>query len=78
MWFKELRNGFVVAECLAQYYPNTISMHSFDFGISEAAKGNNWKLILKVRLVRVDQNAFGARITSTPPLISRFLFASWP
>ena len=33
LWFKELRNGFVVAECLKQYYPNAVSMHSFDFGI---------------------------------------------
>ena len=44
---RDLNNGFLVAEILARYKPNQLSMHSFDNSQNTIRKANNWSLIEK-------------------------------
>lgn len=45
---RDFSNGFLVAEVLSRYFPKEISMHSFDTGLQESRKLNNWSLIDKL------------------------------
>jgi hypothetical protein len=42
---RDLNNGFLVAEILARYFPNRISMHSYDMSENTKRKANNWMLL---------------------------------
>lgn len=45
---RDLSNGFAVAEILSRYFPDEVSLHSFEPGISLKARQDNWDQILKV------------------------------
>ncbi|KAJ3094518.1 spermatogenesis-associated protein 4 [Phlyctochytrium planicorne] len=42
---RDLANGFLIAEILSRYYPETVQMHAYDTGSGPAAKKNNWELL---------------------------------
>lgn len=45
---RDLANGCVVAEILARYYPQDVSLHSFENVSSLPLKDANWHLLLKL------------------------------
>jgi hypothetical protein len=47
---RDLSNGFAVAEILSRYFPDEVSLHSFEPGISLKARQDNWNQIQKVLL----------------------------
>lgn len=51
-FYRDFSNGYLVAEILSQYYPQSFPMHSYDRGTSLSAKQSNWGLIVKVRGVK--------------------------
>ena len=44
---RDLNNGFLIAEILARYKPNQLSMHSFDNSQNTVRKASNWSLLEK-------------------------------
>jgi len=42
---RDLNNGFLVAEILARYFPNRLSMHSYDMSENTTRKSNNWLML---------------------------------
>jgi hypothetical protein len=42
---RDLNNGFLIAEIFTRYYPNQLSMHSFDNTSNTAKRNNNWFLL---------------------------------
>lgn len=50
---RDLANGCVVAEILARYYPQDVSLHSFENVSSLPLKDANWHLLLKLFKVRL-------------------------
>jgi len=45
---RDLANGCVVAEILARYFPQDVSLHSFENVSSLPLKDANWHLLLKL------------------------------
>ena len=43
----DLANGYLLAEVLSKFFPAQISSHSYDRGVSAAAKSNNWTQLVK-------------------------------
>lgn len=48
--FRDLCNGFLIAEIFSWYYPNDIRMFTFNTGQSLDSKMSNWALLKKVNL----------------------------
>ena len=46
--YRDLSNGFVVAEILSRYFPKEINIYSFDNGLKIARKIDNWEQIAKL------------------------------
>eukprot|EP00951_Prasinocladus_malaysianus_P024909 scaffold216529_cov52-Prasinocladus_malaysianus.AAC.1 len=45
MIFKDLANGFYVAQIFSRFFPDRVQMHSFENGHSTATKKDNWAQI---------------------------------
>jgi hypothetical protein len=46
--YRDLSNGFTIAEILSRYFPDDVSLHSFDPGISLKVRQDNWDQIMKI------------------------------
>jgi len=44
---REFTNGFLVAEIFSRYYPNDISMHTFENGTKTACRNDNWEQLFR-------------------------------
>ena len=52
---RDLSNGWVYAEILSRYYPETIEMYQFDNGFKLDCKTNNWTHLAKfMKLKEID------------------------
>lgn len=49
---RDLSNGFTFAEIISRYFPEDVSLHSFDPGISLKVRNDNWEQIVKVSAKR--------------------------
>jgi hypothetical protein len=43
--FRDLSNGFIVAEILVRYFPKELNIYNFHNGHKSEQKVSNWKLI---------------------------------
>jgi adenylate kinase family enzyme len=44
---KDFNNGFLVAQILSRYCPDTVKMHTIDNGFAMERRKDNWQLIMK-------------------------------
>jgi hypothetical protein len=54
---RDFSNGFLFAEILSRYYPNDVTLHSFENVISIERKRANWVVLAKLFKVRTDADA---------------------
>mmetsp|Transcript_18548 Transcript_18548/g.16142 ORF Transcript_18548/g.16142 Transcript_18548/m.16142 type:complete len:116 (+) Transcript_18548:28-375(+) len=45
---RDLANGFIVAEILSRYFPKEINIYSYDNGLKNSKKLDNWQRISKI------------------------------
>ena len=50
--FRDLTNGYLVAEIFSWYFPQDIQMHSYNNGTSLDSKLKNWSLLKLVSMVK--------------------------
>lgn len=56
---RDFSNGFLFAEILTRFFPEELSMHSFENVTSSAKKKSNWILLEKVRISAQDTKLCG-------------------
>jgi len=44
---RDFANGFLVAEIFSRYFPNDLSMHTFDNGTKMACRNDNWEQLFR-------------------------------
>lgn len=49
---RDFANGFLMAEVLSRYFPNDVSMHSFENVNSTPKKRSNWHLVSRFLATR--------------------------
>ena len=73
---RDLANGFIVAEILSRYYPNTITMHSYEAGTQLRIKRDNWDLLynfFKKHSMEISKTDFEGVIHVVPGAAVAFL-----